>query len=1031
MTAPTLPTPKSGPQIKLVKFWSNSCGICHRMSHYDQKVAAELDIEFVSVQKVDKINWKKWVHVAESLYKDPMRMGWPTYILVLHESKDNFKTLGEVLGGSDKGKFRRKIQELLESTEVPQTMPEIPRLGGNSESHCKDFDNRDCSPFRWDCTTDNATICAGENGEVPIRVSTHGCDGKCDENGGGKQLDYKWKYSKNGGGLRNLNEGPNSGGSWTFKMKWVEGWEDLKPGDYIELTCIATCPDHPDGPNKLEGGSGSSTPIKINVIQCDECNNNSDCGVCEDCVEGGQGNKKCKPRECPGGQVCCNDIDGCRECCNDNDCTGEQTCENYKCVDPVVPHECDTNADCGTCKDCEAGSGGVRKCKNRDCPNGQKCCPEVDGCRECCSDTDCGANQECVNGKCQDQEPDHECDTNADCGPCKDCEAGAQGKRRCVNRTCPDGQKCCDDKDGCRDCCNNNDCPDGWTCSDSGNCVAPHECDKNEDCGPCEKCEAGSGGVKKCKNQCPDDQRCCPELGGCRECCQDSQCPPGFECRNGNCVEKPECKGNEDCNANKCEKCEGGKCVEKCDNGQHCCKDGNGDAIGCRECCNNSHCEGDKICNDNHKCVDPTPGDPCAGVDCDAAQCLECKDGNCVSKCTGGKVCDGNGNCVDPTPTDPCDGVVCDTANCEECRDGKCVNKCPAGKECDGNGNCVDPVDPIDCGDEFKVTFTCPGNGEAGSTVTLTSSTNKGDQYVDYEWYIGSLDSPDMVSNEKTYTYTYPAAGTCESLFAYANYNPAQGACSSLDWVKCEVCGEAPSDPCAGVDCDAKQCLECKDGQCVSKCTGDKVCDGNGNCVDPTPGDPCDGVNCNAQECLECKDGQCVSKCTGGKVCDGNGNCVDPTPGDPCENVDCDAAQCLHCVNGKCESKCPDGKVCDGQGNCVDPTPGDPCDGVDCDAKQCLECKDGKCVSKCEAGKVCDGNGNCVDEPDTDCDDCDGGWVIDWGCIAKKLNLNSTQNVIFEQQNERINYLLDKLEIQEQKVSNLMQEIKDLITEED
>ena len=35
--------------MHVIKFSSEDCGTCHRMSHYDAKVAGELGAEFVSV----------------------------------------------------------------------------------------------------------------------------------------------------------------------------------------------------------------------------------------------------------------------------------------------------------------------------------------------------------------------------------------------------------------------------------------------------------------------------------------------------------------------------------------------------------------------------------------------------------------------------------------------------------------------------------------------------------------------------------------------------------------------------------------------------------------------------------------------------------------------------------------------------------------------------------------------------------------------------------------------------------------------
>ena len=903
----TLPRSLQTRKLKLIKFYSDTCGICYRMSKYDSKVAEELGLEFIAIHKDDDDLWDQYVHVAEVLYEDPDGMGWPTYILANHYDENNFTTIGEVLGGSDKGKFRRKIQELLAPTPTPTPTPPPAEpdeyafppeegTGGEADIECKPDDPSDCSKFVWDCTCQGINICEGVNGRCQFKVTTHGCDGRCHENGGGQQLDYKWKWSDDKVNWRNLQNQP-SNGSCDFKLKDI-GRENMKAGDKLWLEAIALCPDHPDSDERrLEGGGGSNGGqwITINIIEC--CEQNGESKICKN------------------GRKCCNSKDhpeqpaGCRECCTNPNCEGDKVCINGKCEDPPLEHECDTNEDCGPCKDCEAGSGGVRKCKNRDCPAGQKCCPELDGCRECCGNTDCGANQECVNGKCQDQEPDHECDTNADCGKCKDCQEGAQGKRRCVNRDCPNGQKCCpdvDDNGGCRECCDDNDCPGEKECK-NGKCQDPpldHECNENSDCDKCQDCVEGSGGLRRCRNRdCPDGQKCCPEVDGCRECCVNTDCGPGKICNdNYKCVDNPNqdgCEKNEDCKGD-CEKCVNGKCQVQCPDGQQCCP-----GVGCRDCCNDTHCKDGEKCNNNYNCVPedggPDPEPVCRGdsdcVDpslcCENGKCVPCNTQKectsnleCISNNNGKDCCDGTtfkciecyepgdecrnaADCLDPNLccqggkcVDCCENVNCDASKCQVCDKGVCVSKCEAGKVCDGNGNCVDR--PDECGDDLAVGYTCPADGTAGSTVKLTATDNKGGQGVRFEWYIGSLASADKVATGREYEYTYPSAGTCQRVILYATWD--SGNCGDLDWMECDICSTGGGGPTPTPECT-------KDDDCP---TG-KCCDGAGNCVDcggpsPTP------------ECTNDSD------CPAGQCCDGNGNCVPcggPTPGPECNDGKC------------------------------------------------------------------------------------------------------------------------------------------------
>jgi hypothetical protein len=96
----------------LIKFSSEDCGLCHKMAFYDQKVAEELGFEFVDVKMQDTATYRKYRKILLTQYPDKSQMGWPTYILC-EEPEGEFKILGEVKGGHQKGEFRTRLQALL------------------------------------------------------------------------------------------------------------------------------------------------------------------------------------------------------------------------------------------------------------------------------------------------------------------------------------------------------------------------------------------------------------------------------------------------------------------------------------------------------------------------------------------------------------------------------------------------------------------------------------------------------------------------------------------------------------------------------------------------------------------------------------------------------------------------------------------------------------------------------------------------------------------------------------------------------
>ncbi len=99
-------------KLTLIKFSSEDCGTCHRMSHYDSKVSEELGCDFISVMMQDPELYRKYRKILLAKYPSKEGMGWPTYLLVSNLEQD-FNIVGEIKGGMTKGDFRSKLSEIL------------------------------------------------------------------------------------------------------------------------------------------------------------------------------------------------------------------------------------------------------------------------------------------------------------------------------------------------------------------------------------------------------------------------------------------------------------------------------------------------------------------------------------------------------------------------------------------------------------------------------------------------------------------------------------------------------------------------------------------------------------------------------------------------------------------------------------------------------------------------------------------------------------------------------------------------------
>ncbi len=98
--------------LHVLKFSSEDCGTCHRMSHYDAAVCDELGCTFISVMLQDTDIYRRYRRVLLTQYPDKQGMGWPTY-LVVSDPEGEFTIHGEIRGGMPKGDFRSRLTALL------------------------------------------------------------------------------------------------------------------------------------------------------------------------------------------------------------------------------------------------------------------------------------------------------------------------------------------------------------------------------------------------------------------------------------------------------------------------------------------------------------------------------------------------------------------------------------------------------------------------------------------------------------------------------------------------------------------------------------------------------------------------------------------------------------------------------------------------------------------------------------------------------------------------------------------------------
>jgi hypothetical protein len=421
------------------------------------------------------------------------------------------------------------------------------------------------------------------------------------------------------------------------------------------------------GTDCTEVGDGTCNEICDNLDN--DCDGTID-GFAQECFDAGNPPPHNAPCQ-PGFQVCTAGEFG--------DCQGEVGPSTESC--DLVDNDCDTDIDEDTGgANCDSACGvgtsvcnaGVLECDSMQTPLDDELCNNFDD--------DC-------DGVIDENVPDPVPNT---------CDEGGTlcvpGVLQCIGGgfVCTGGEapgiEVCD--------CNDNDCDDnvdeGSTCPTGSTCV---------DCQCAIPCQPG-------EFPCPTGQICNDTNFCVTDPCFNVTCPP----ENGSLMV---CDPDD------------GQCVPACD--QVFCPTG----TRCRPSdgtCQFDDCRGfPELCSEDEFCVvDECVSDPCAGVDCPAAD-EYCFEGACVGSC-GSVTCPDGQECVlgecQPAPCNgSCeDGQVCNSTT-DTCQNDPCNSPCGEGQVCNpDDGQCIaDPCNGVECpGDEvcdFGTCYPASHNDDAGPDI--------------------------------------------------------------------------------------------------------------------------------------------------------------------------------------------------------------------------------------------------------------------------------------------------------------------------
>ena len=681
--------------------------------------------------------------------------------------------------------------------------------------------------------------------------------------------------------------------------------------------------------------------------------------------------------------------------CNTGYCVDGICCETA-CLATCM--QCTVVDGAGRCLALPAGqqvTGTATPCVGTNTCDGKGACKKITGQK-------CSAASECVSGSCADGLC---CDKPCD-GACVACNLpGKPGTCSPLAARTPDpaatppctvtslcnGAGACKSADG-QQCtqamdCAGGSCADGFCCDAdcAATCMACNGTGKVGTCWPIPKLKPDNNATTTCAGN-----RVCDGAGTCiskngQPCGAAAQCLSSL-CVDGRCC-ATSCTGT-------CRSCAVAGKAGSCSNIPRWGKDSYAAVV----CIGNQACDGAGNCKLKN-------GQVCAtGGQCTSGRCVDghCCDTPCTGRCMTcsrikGTCSKTQYNAEDLGPGKPCvsPGVCDGQGNCRTALGKACFTHGECSSNLCVDGNCCDSTCTGTCracnlsGSQGKCAFMPTGQTDPGGTPACT----------------GTSACDGKGACKKALGQTCAAAGdcasgvcsdgvccdkACDATCMACNLLGTKGTCTAVAAGKPDP---AAKPPCAGTSaCDGKG--SCTKGKGQS-CTSGAGCV-SGHCVDGVCCDSACSATCNACNVAK-KEGTCsavtkgqpdplaITPCSGDKVCDGVGQCL-IKQGKACSSAtDCMAGFCKDgvCCDKACDLTCESCKLTESVGTCSfipsNTNPDKECQGKDqkcgglCDGKgQCDYPKVGVLCGTC---KACDGTGQCSaappDDPSCGVIDCD------------------------------------------------------------
>ena len=458
---------------------------------------------------------------------------------------------------------------------------------------------------------------------------------------------------------------------------------------------------------------------------------------------------------------------------------------------------------------------------------------------------------------------------------------------------CPEGMQCVDGKCVLIPCNDIGECPPGLVCF-NGMCFKPCTPGTPGTCPPGFDCVEVEPGLHLCV---PPGFPIVPDVG----CNGDVDCPEGFHCVGGQCVQLP-CDKDGFCPPGLV--CVHGHCYKPCDPndpnacppgfectevfpGVFVCVNGNfppgGDEIDPPECGSDSDCPPGYTCIGGFCVLLPCPPGGCpAGTICIAGHCFpECDITNpdacppgfeCHELKPGIFVCLPGGEIPGGTCTDDADcppGYICDPSG-----SGFCIPKpCTDDADCGPNGFCFqghcyekcDPNAPNACPPGFDCVEVSPGDFICMPTWPIGGNCDKdGDCYPGYIC-INGICVPDRCDDGTT----CPPGHICFQGVCYPICGPGLPDCPP-GHLCVDIGGDTVCMPGPGGGCfDDGHCppgFICLDGICIpDRCDNGTPCGPGLLCFEGVCYEPCNNGKCPpGYECVEALPGLFICMPSGG-----------------------------------------------------------------------------------------------------------------------------------------------------------------------